>query len=202
MPNSDLSELNRLVNQIKPFITRDEQLQSARRMRNEVQADWLSNFMDTMMAQEASPESNDPTINKQTGMRHTVESMVEELSSRVGLQTLSKTASEEPSDEELEQLAEYVSGRLARSGNYVGLEQLLSGIMEERKLSGLAAKLGRDGLKAYVEKLLEKVDRPDINKMLPQAAPGAPNTRSQMSTGPNDPNRYMFTSSNPSARYT
>jgi len=303
MSNHELSELQQIMDGLSPLLNAADRSNKVRAMRNEIQADWLSNFIDTIASSQNLSESSlktddDPTINKQTGVRHTVESMVEDLRMRVGLSTLAKTASvsdmelgcalnkicslnEEQvaltesernsliiklealketagkqivlsarknnidnildkiklnlktarlasdaisnlndneinillehigkqaavtiSDEDLQLIADFVSNRLASSRNYASLEQILSGIADDRRLRSLISKLGRDSIEVYVRELLGEIDRPDINKMLPQAAPGAvPNTRSQTSTGPYDPNRYMFTSSNPSARY-
>ena len=296
MPNQDLANLRNLMEELQPLLTHANNTRNVRQMRNEVQADWLTNFMDTMESRvEAGlgPPAEDPRLNKETGLVHTVESMVKELGARVGLDALSKTAgssavisalsklrlpanegiagltslnaleclslanelnsmnklASQPAlsakagagtldsalkkiraykiddlneseirslvnslsklaeyttanKEDLERISNYVEGKMSESGNFAGIEQILSGIMSDNKMRDLSAKLGRDTIKAHVSKLLSNVDRPEENGLLPQAKPGAVGAGSQMSTGPNDPNKYMFTSSNPSAKYT
>lgn len=57
--------------------------------RNEIHADWISNFMHRMQ-QEMVPEAN--LVDDKTGKAHTVESMVLDLRDRVKLDSLEKSA--------------------------------------------------------------------------------------------------------------
>ena len=89
MSNQDnLKALFDLLERSKPAFARAEQRSYARDLRNETTANWLDNFINTQIV-----EASDPVINKQTGLKHTVESMVEDYRLRVGLNTLNKEAS-------------------------------------------------------------------------------------------------------------
>lgn len=85
---ADDLNLNDSIRQINNLVDRARRQSHASSMRNDTTADWITNFMNRMN-QNVESES---TMNKETGQAHTVDSMVAQLRSRVGLDSLKKDA--------------------------------------------------------------------------------------------------------------
>lgn len=84
----ELKEALSFLELLQPAFARYDGVAQARQLRNSTEPEWVDNFFQIM-----SSSSIDPTIDKKTGIVHTVESMVEDLRSRVGLSGLDKKAS-------------------------------------------------------------------------------------------------------------
>jgi hypothetical protein len=72
------SELLKAIKALEQFATATTRQEYFQKLREPDKSEVFDNFLSIM-------SSEDPTINKTTGVRHTVESMVSELSNRVGL---------------------------------------------------------------------------------------------------------------------
>jgi len=89
-----IDELRALMEEpIFNSVRRENRTDAVRSWRNEVQADWVSNFMNRMQNTSVD-NTNAAIVNDKTGKVHTVESMVESLKDRVKLDSLSKAARE------------------------------------------------------------------------------------------------------------
>lgn len=83
-----------VLRQIVQDIEREDQALVGQNLRNEVQADWLSNVFDRM-SRDVNLNVESHQINKETGQPHTVESMVEEYHKKIGLSELISKANED-----------------------------------------------------------------------------------------------------------
>lgn len=161
MGDFNLADLNWLVGGMG-----DERKQSyARQMRGEETADWLQDFF-------TSYASGDPTINKQTGRKHTVESMVEELKERVRLDSIKKEAIYRPPlrlrlaeilqpmkeennpDQLLADMADYVLRHHIRPNHgQSSIVALYEALKDHFDVEGIEAAGGKDRIIAMLDKL-------------------------------------------------
>jgi len=90
--NSVNEELQSLLS--TPALNKAKGQGIVRSLRNEVQADWVSDFMDKMHSstEKTVDASSHCPVNEKTGKVHTVESMVSELRERVNLDFIDKEA--------------------------------------------------------------------------------------------------------------
>jgi hypothetical protein len=83
--SDDLLNAMKILEQFAAATTRQEYFQ---KLRDSEKSDVFDNFFSIMSA-------DDPTINKTTGIKHTVESMVSELQGRVGLDAILRKRAED-----------------------------------------------------------------------------------------------------------
>jgi len=103
LSQNGVNEIQKLMD--SPIFDSARRTNTVKSWRNEVQADWVTNFMDQMMHNEAEKNVSSNLIDDKTGKSHTVDSMVEDLKARVQLDMLK---SAEPEKIESEQPAKPV----------------------------------------------------------------------------------------------
>lgn len=91
LTDNELSALRELLNSDACMKVQRADLVS--RARNDATANWIENFMRTMYEKSNNLQVDSHLINEKTGKPHTVETMVESLQERVGLNTIQKEAS-------------------------------------------------------------------------------------------------------------
>lgn len=166
-----------------PAFDRIRRAEHAATLRNEVHADWITNFMNRMMQSESVP---DHIINPKTGKAHTVDSMVADLAERVQLSALSKQASSEPpltakgiqkkktklSDEEKSTIAQFIEDLYSSHRGYCDTPAVFYALKE---------KFGDDSVIeniSFVEDKIkdtkDKYKSPGVSAILPSPYLGQP----------------------------
>lgn len=173
MPNYSLRDIQWIVN--SPGFGRPDNT-AARQMRNDVQADWINDFMEKMSGQI---EDQKPVV---ANTHSTVASMVEELKQRVGLDGLAKKASvkiplskfavETPIPTLTPELAAdmqtYLTNyHLKPSHGQLGAEACYDALKEKYGAEKVSA-IGRDSLMKLIEKARADTAEPNIIDSLPQ----------------------------------
>ena len=194
----ELREALQFFEKLNPTIIRYDQQRFAKELRNEVHANWLDSFMTTI---QNSGDSN--MINKETGLRHTVDSLVAELQVRVGLDSIRKKAqtialskhakpdedNDDISDEDLIKKikADIELMGLRPTGGFISTESLLDSI-KERFGEQVIERFGRDKLIELVTKWRDQVkDMTDVDNLPPYDGQPVP-----MGAEQNDPANDMF----------
>lgn len=156
MNPNDLNEINKLLTSLEPLSRQYEQEHLAKKMRGEVYADWLNNFISRYSPPEQA-RKNDPTINKETGLQHTVESMVDELANRVGLKALQKTASsleeKEPEAAVTEMRDFLVKAYLEPTNGEASWASMVEGLKGE--FDNVISVFGMENLRSFAEEVKE-----------------------------------------------
>lgn len=165
-------------------IEKQEATMNARNLRNDVQADWLSSFMQTMIGKEDSTEKKHQ-INKQTGKPHTVQSMVEEYKSKIGLERKTSSLNNEDNGlplsskqavDENQELWEKIVLKISEHlGSHRGYSDPPAIIYELRDF------FGENTINDFHNKILKEIERQknmfyneDIRSQLPRAPTNMP----------------------------
>lgn len=178
MAGFDDKELEWLLS--APRFAADRHQAKARQMRGEQHPEWVDNFFDSLMGSmsvEGSIEvsvKEDPTINKQTGIRHTVESMVEELAARVKLDAIQKSASFEvplfvrASNEVLGQIKDYVLRHHVKPNHgHVIVEALYDAVKEQFGLQAVDNAGGPEAVKDMLKTVKQENESANAADGLP-----------------------------------
>lgn len=176
--NSDekaLQEALLFFDKLKPSFARYDQQMTVKALRNEVQADWLDSFMTTMN------NNPSPLINKETGLKHTVDSLVAELQTRVGLDSLQKNSQtltnktsasldgdekQETDEDLLEKIKQHVDISCLRpTGGFISAESILNNVKDHFG-DNIVEVFGRDELIEHFTKWRDDVrDTSDIESL-------------------------------------
>lgn len=165
-----------------PAFDRIRRADHAASLRNDVQADWITNFMNRMLQTNVPDHMIDP----KTGRAHTVDSMVADLAERVQLDSISKQASLEPpltakgiqkkktklSDEQKSEIAQFIDDLYSSHRGYCDTPAVFYSLKE---------KFGDDDIienMSFVEDKIkdtkDKYKSPGVSAILPSPYQGQP----------------------------
>lgn len=145
----------------------------ARSLRGESDPEWVHDFFKSFSAE-------DPTIDKESGRKHTVESMVEELKNRVKLDSISKIASicsREPSlffrraektNDLLDEMKDYIERHYLKPGHgQSSRPALFEAIKEKFGLDRLDEGGGVEKIKSMIDEIRKEYIKPNPADCLP-----------------------------------
>lgn len=178
-----IKQLTELLN--SPAFDQLRRQQHASQLRNEATADWITNFMNRMQAGNV-PEY---MLNKETGQLHTVESMVESLKQRVGLEQIKKDASmmeipltakaiqkkktdTELTDDKKQNVSRFIDDFFSSHRGYADIPAVLYACRDKFGSDVVADNL--DFFMEAIEGAKEKNQSPGISVILPSPYQGQP----------------------------
>jgi hypothetical protein len=127
------------IRELEQFAAATTRQEYFRKLRDADTSEVFDNFVSIVSAE-------DPTINRTTGIKHTVESMVSELQSRTGLEALLKKRSEDGAPT-LSRKARYLSN----DGAQITEEQLIAELEEFSKKYFLERDHGLSSVETVIE---------------------------------------------------
>lgn len=151
-------------------INRQEQ---ARNLRNEVEADWISNFM-SRMQQQTHPHAQYATV----------ESVVDELRSRVKLDAIAeKTAAVKSgiypisflvaNADNMEEIKDFIRNHLSSHRGYSDVPAIMSDIRDKFGMETVDA-IGKKKIEAAIKELKDSFGTQDISSLLGSQYTGEP----------------------------
>lgn len=156
----------------------DERRQTiASQLRNDYVPEWIEEYL-------ASYAAADPTLNKETGRKHTVESMVEELKERVRLDAIEKKASiffpplraklaelaeeKQTPEELLGEMADHILRHHIRPNHgQSSIPALYEALKDQFDIEGVEKAGGKDRIIDMLEKLRQENQKPNLADALP-----------------------------------
>ena len=184
----DLHGLNLTTEQIQalkvllqtPAFNQVRRQEVARGLRNEVEADWISNFMQRQQREQAPTQA-------------TVESVVQELRDRVKLDSLAKAAgtktpplseleiiksavgeaNDDTGSADLNEVVKYINDHLSSHRGYADTPAILLALREKFG-PDLLDRLGLRRIKDLIEELKAKFGKQDVKNLLPSVYTGEP----------------------------
>lgn len=147
----------------------EEKLATARRMRGDYMPEWADEFLQSFSA-------DDPTINKETGIKHTVNSMVEDLKQRVQLDAIKKSASFQPplfvkafEENWQEEVRDYVERHcLKPSHGQMLLPAIYEAVKDQFGVELVSDAGGAESLLEFLAKLKKEHETPNPADSLPR----------------------------------
>jgi len=178
-----VKQIQELLN--APTFDRIRRADQAASLRNDVHADWITNFMNRMMQNE---EVSSHMVDTKTGQTHTVSSLVDELRERVQLDAISKEASLEDipltakaiqkkktkslSDDEKQNVSQFIEDMYSSHRGYCDTPAVMYACKEK-----FGNDLVIDNLNFIQDKIMESKDKhksPGVSAILPSPYQGEP----------------------------
>ena len=184
-----MSDLIKSIEILDAFVRQADRLEEVQRRRNGRESEIMDSFFELF---SGNMNIQDPTINKTTGTKHTVESMVEELKDRVGLEAvkgqkkiaspiLARRAKYDPfkhpdmTEEDLKrELQEFARKYfLERDHGFSVVETIIEDFKLQPGGQELVQKFGREKIRKILHDIVEQYPKSDPSATLPAYEGGA-----------------------------